>query len=76
MFCYNSRMNETIVIDSPKNIHVARMLIIRSGLKLELKTAMRHSRNMTFNAAKQITGQKSRQKCLEVINKMLAEVGL
>jgi anion-transporting ArsA/GET3 family ATPase len=69
-------MNDPIVIDTPKNIHVARMLIIRSGLKLELNTGMRHSRNLTFNAAKQITGQKSRQKCLDVINKMLAESGL
>jgi anion-transporting ArsA/GET3 family ATPase len=69
-------MNDPIVIDTPKNIHVARMLIIRSGLKLEIKTGMRHSRNLTFNAAQQITGQKTRKKCLDSINKMLAEEGL
>jgi hypothetical protein len=62
-------------IDTPEKIQTARLLIIRSGLKLELK-GLRHSRNATFNAAKQITGEKTRQKCLDSINKMLAEVGL
>lgn len=62
----------TIVLDTPEQIHRARLLVIRSGLKLEIKTGMRHSRNMTFNAAKQITGKKTREKCLEEIEKMLA----
>lgn len=64
------------IIDTPDKIATARLLIIRSGLKLEIKTGMRHSRNMTFNAAKQITGEKTRQKCLDAINKMLAPLGL
>ena len=69
-------MNDPIVIDAPKNIHVARMLIIRSGLKLEINTGMRHSRNLTFNAAKQITGKQTRIKCLDEINRILAKHGL
>ena len=64
------------VIDTPDKIATARLLIIRSGLKLEIKTDMRHSRNMVFNAAKQITGEKTRQKCLDSINKMLEPLGL
>lgn len=64
------------ILDTPDKIATARLLIIRSGLKLEIKTGMRHSRNMTLKAAQQITGQKTRQKCLDSINKMLAPLGL
>lgn len=63
-------------IDTPDKIATARLLIIRSGLKLEIKTDMRHSRNMIFNAAKQITGKQTRLKCLDEINKMLEPLGL
>ena len=64
------------IFDTPDKIQAARLLIIRSGLKLEIKTDMRSSRNMVFKAAKQITGQKTRQKCLDEINKMLEPLGL
>jgi hypothetical protein len=63
-----------IILDTPDQIQVARLLTIRSGLKLELK-GLRHSRNMIFLAAKQITGQKTRQKCLAEINKILEPLG-
>ena len=64
------------ILDTPEKIAVGRMLIVRSGLRLEIKTGMRHSRNLTFNAAKQITGAKTRKACLDKLNKMLAEHGL
>ena len=64
------------IIDAPDKIATARLLIVRSGLKLEIKTGLRHSRNLTFKAAQQITGQKTRQKCLDELNKMLAPLGL
>tara|TARA_R110000868_G_scaffold24705_1_gene97153 strand:+ start:399 stop:593 length:195 start_codon:yes stop_codon:yes gene_type:complete len=60
------------VLDNPADISAYRLLIIRSGLKLEL-LGMRHSSNAVFKAAKQITGEKTRQKCLEAINRMIDE---
>jgi hypothetical protein len=47
-----------------------RLLTVRSGLKLELM-GIRHSRNMVFNAAKQITGKKTRVACLAIIEDMI-----
>jgi len=51
-------------------VDVFKLKVIRSGLKLEL-AGMRHSRNSVFKAAKLITGQKTREKCLESVEKML-----
>lgn len=62
-----------IVADTPEKIRRFRLLTIRSGLKLEIKTGMRHSRNLVFLAAKQETGEKTREKCLVALNKMLDE---
>jgi hypothetical protein len=60
------------VLDNPADISAYRLLIIRSGLKLELK-GLRHSTNAIFDAAKQVTGEKTRIKCLEVISRMIDE---
>ena len=60
------------VLDNPADMSAYRLLIIRSGLKLELK-GLRHSTNSIFKAAKQITGEKTRQKCLEALNRMIDE---
>ena len=60
------------MITNPEDISAYRLLIIRSGLKLEL-LGMRHSSNAVFKAAKQITGEKTRQKCLEALNRMIDE---
>lgn len=64
-----------IIIDAPDKIEVYRLLTIRAGLKLELK-GFRHSRDMIFKAAKQATGQKTREKCLDSINEILKPYGL
>ena len=64
------------ILDTAEQIKIARLCIIRSGLKLEIKTGLRHSRNLTFNAAKQITGKQTRIKCLDEINKLLEPHGL
>jgi hypothetical protein len=60
------------MISNPEDISAYRLLIIRSGIKLELK-GLRHSTNAIFKAAKQITGEKTRQKCLEALNRMIDE---
>lgn len=60
------------MITNPEDISAYRLLVIRSGLKLELK-GLRHSSNAIFKAAKQITGEKTRIKCLEAINRMINE---
>lgn len=52
-------------------VEVYRLKVIMSGLKLEINTGMRHSRGSVFAAAKRITGQKTRQKCLEMLEKMV-----
>lgn len=61
-----------MIITGKENINKFRLLTIRSGLRLEIKTGMRHSRNLVFNAAKQITGKKTRKACLEEIEKQIA----
>ncbi len=66
-------MNQPIICDTPESIKMYRLLAIRSCLKLELSTGMRHSRNMAFNAAKQITGKKTRIDCLNAIQKIIDE---
>lgn len=40
---------------------------------MEINTGLRHSHNMIFNAAKQITGQRTRKRCLEVIEEIIKE---
>lgn len=60
------------ILDTPKQINMFRLLAVRSGLKLEL-LGIRHSRNMIFNAAKQITGKKTRIACLAIIEEMIKE---
>lgn len=47
-----------------------RLLAIKHGLKLEL-LGIRHSRNLVFKAAKQITGKKTRIACLTIIEEMI-----
>lgn len=66
-------MNKSITCDTPESIEMFRLLTIRSGLKMEINTGLRHSRNMIFNAAKQITGQRTRKRCLEVIEEIIKE---
>lgn len=63
-----------MIITGKENINKFRLLTIRSGLRLEIKTGMRHSRNLVFNAAKQITGKKTRKACLEEIEKQIAKL--
>ena len=52
-------------------INMYRVKVIYSGLKLEVKTGMRHSSNGVFKAAKAITGEKTREKCLEKLERLL-----
>lgn len=70
---HTNAMNEPTILDTPNQINMFRLLAIRSGLKLEIETGLRHSRNMIFNAAKQITHQRTRKRCLEVINQIIKE---
>jgi hypothetical protein len=53
------------------SIELFRLKSIRSALKLEIKTGMRHSTNGPFKAAKHITGKKTRQSCLEAIEAII-----
>jgi hypothetical protein len=61
------------VIDTPDAIQHFRLCVIRRGLELEINTPLRHSRNSIFNAAKQITGEKTRKKCLVKLKEILGE---
>jgi len=58
------------MLTAPQEIALYRLLVIRSGLKLELK-GLRHSSNSVFKAAKQITGMKTREKCLIALNEII-----
>lgn len=59
------------LLTTPQEIALYRLLAIRSGLKLEIKTGLRHSSNGVFNAAKKITGMKTREKCLTALNEII-----
>jgi hypothetical protein len=59
------------LLTTPQEIALYRLLAIRSGLKLEIKTGLRHSSNGVFNAAKKITGMKTREKCLIALNEII-----
>lgn len=61
------------MLTTPEQINAYRLMTIRAGLKLELK-GLRHSRNSIFKAAKEVTGQKTREKCLVAINTMIDEL--
>lgn len=60
-----------MTLDTPEQINMYRLLAIRSGLKLEIETGMRCTGNRVFNAAKHLTGQRTRKRCLEVVNEMI-----
>ena len=60
-------------IDTPEGIAMYRLLTMRSALKLEIKTGMRMRGNGWFNAAKQLTGKKTRKACLEAVEKIIEE---
>jgi len=66
-------MNKSITLNTPDQIQMYRLLTIRSGLKMEIETGMRHSRGMIFAAAKQVTGQRTRKRCLEVLNEIIEQ---
>lgn len=61
------------MLTTPEQINAYRLMTIRAGLKLELNGIF-HSRNSIFKAAKEVTGQKTREKCLIAINKMIDEL--
>ena len=59
-----------MILTTPEQIARYQLLSIRTGLKLEA-LGMRHSKNAVFNAAKKITGKKTRLQCLEALNEMI-----
>ena len=63
----------SITCDTPESINMFRLLAMKNALKLEIKTGMRMRGNGWFNAAKQITGQRTRKRCLEVIEEIIKE---
>ena len=66
------------IITGEKNIELAQFIVIAAGLKLEINTEMRHSTNSVFLRAQQLTGEKTRKKCLikmeELIKKRKEEL--
>ena len=60
-------------LNTPEQIAMYRLLTMRSALKLEIKTGMRMRGNGWFNAAKALTGKKTRQACLEAVEKIIEE---
>ena len=65
-------MNDSITCEYVSTPEPISLLTIRSGLKFEIKTGMSMNRNL-FSAAKQITGQRTRKRCLEVIEEIIKE---
>ena len=59
------------MLTNTDDIDTYRLKVIARGLKLEIDTGMRSSRNQVFIAAKRITGKKTRPACLEAINKLI-----
>lgn len=64
-------MDTHTILDTPDQIHMFRLLTIRSGLRLEIKTDMRSTGNRVLRAAQQTTGKKTRKACLAEIEKMI-----
>jgi hypothetical protein len=62
-----------MILTNPDDIQKYRLKVIASGLNLEIKTGMRHSRNATLKAAQAITGKKTRVACLAEIQKLLLQ---
>lgn len=60
-----------MMLTNPEDIQRYRLLVIAKGLSLEIKTGMRCKNNAAFNAAKSITGKKTRVACLLAIQKLL-----
>jgi hypothetical protein len=60
-----------MMLTSPEDIQRYRLLVIAKGLALEIKTGMRCKNDAAFNAAKSITGKKTRVGCLAEIQKLL-----
>ena len=63
------------MLTNSADIETYRLKVIARGLKLEIDTGMRSSRNQVFLAAKKITGKKTREACLEAINKIIGWSG-
>lgn len=75
--------NQPIVIDTPDGIAMARLLVLRSALKLEVEhPGMKASRIPTLPAARQILGEDFRTKkaalarCNEILAPFDAERGV
>lgn len=69
--------NETIVLDQPEQIEFARILAIRSGLKLEAR-GMKMSRGrscLSIARAEGLTTKRTAKGALEEVNALLATVG-
>ena len=66
--------NNTIVCDTPESIHMFRLLTMKNALKLEINTGMRMRGNGWFNAAKQLTGKKTRKACLASLEEIIKEI--
>jgi hypothetical protein len=65
--------NASITIDTPEGIAMYRLIAMKHALKLEIQTGMRMRGNGWFNAAKQLTGKKTRKACLEAVEKIIEE---
>jgi hypothetical protein len=55
-------MTDTDIVLTGGQIEVARWLQVRSALKIEIKTGLRHSRGSVLKLANQITGEASTTK--------------
>ena len=65
--------NASITIDTPEGIAMYRLIAMKHALKLEIQTGMRMRGNGWFNAAKALTGKKTRQACFDALNKIIED---
>lgn len=68
-------MNDGIMISGTEKIRGAQILVMRSALRLELKTGMKASRHANpYKLAKELLGFKgSKRKVLEQLDKYISE---
>lgn len=66
-----SEIQGCLILSGQQHIELFRLKTIRRGLRLEIETGMRHSRNSVFTAAKGMTGKKTRTDCYRALDEMI-----
>ena len=66
-------MSDTIVINTPEGINMARLLVLRSGLKLEIQGLHRHGRSIYSICKSEFGFKGSRERVLDQLNVLIEQ---